>query len=94
MERHGCNGKTEMWYVVDAKYDAKLLSGFASPVTEEEYNSVDVDSYNNSNNSRGLTTETIETTYKKLHTTMYTHYTLYRYKATLDWKLRINTIRI
>ena len=40
MERHGCNGKTEMWYVVDAKSDAKLLSGFASPVTEEEYKSM------------------------------------------------------
>lgn len=63
------------------------VTSFTTEVTEEEYNSVDVDSYNNSNNSRGLTTETIETTYKKLHTTMYTHYTLYRYKATLDWKL-------
>ena len=37
-ERHGCSGKTEMWYVVDAKEDAKLLSGFATPVTKEQYN--------------------------------------------------------
>lgn len=63
------------------------VTSFTTEVTEEEYNSVDVDSYNNSNNSRGLTTETIETTYKKLHTTIFTHLGWYRYKATLDWKL-------
>lgn len=63
------------------------VTSFTTEVTEEEYNSVDVDSYNNSNNSRGVSEEIIETTYKKLHTTIYTHYSIYRYKATLDWKL-------
>ena len=37
MERHGCNGKTEMWYVVDSKDNAKLLSGFAKPLTRQQY---------------------------------------------------------
>ena len=36
-ERHGCNGKTEMWYVVDSKQNAKLLSGFAQPLTRQQY---------------------------------------------------------
>ena len=36
-ERHGCNGKTEMWYVVDSKDNAKLLSGFAKPLTRQQY---------------------------------------------------------
>ncbi len=26
--RHGCYGKTEMWYVIQAKKDAELISGF------------------------------------------------------------------
>ncbi len=36
-ERHGCSGKTEMWYVLDAEKDARLLSGFATPVSVEQY---------------------------------------------------------
>ena len=63
------------------------VTSFTTEVTEEEYNSVDVDSYNTSNNSRGVSEEIIETTYKKLHTTIYSRYTIYRYKVTLDWKL-------
>lgn len=36
--RHnGSRGKTEMWYVVDAAPDAKLLSGFSRPVSKEDY---------------------------------------------------------
>jgi len=30
---HGTNGKTEMWYVIDAEKDAKLNIGFNTPVT-------------------------------------------------------------
>jgi mannose-6-phosphate isomerase len=30
---HGKNGKTEMWYVIDAQKDAKLNIGFNAPVT-------------------------------------------------------------
>ncbi|MFR9532604.1 MAG: type I phosphomannose isomerase catalytic subunit [Rikenellaceae bacterium] len=36
-ERHNSKGKTEMWYVFDAKPGAKLRSGFAQEVTPAEY---------------------------------------------------------
>lgn len=39
-ERHGCSGKTEMWYVVGTKDNAKLFSGFAKPVTREQYDNM------------------------------------------------------
>ncbi|WP_297807800.1 type I phosphomannose isomerase catalytic subunit [uncultured Alistipes sp.] len=35
--RHGSQGKTEMWYVVDAAPGARLRSGFARRVTPDEY---------------------------------------------------------
>ena len=35
--RHGCPGKTEMWYVVDRAPGAYLLDGFNRPVTADEY---------------------------------------------------------
>ncbi len=35
--RHGKNGKTEMWYVVDADEGAHLKSGFSRQLTPEEY---------------------------------------------------------
>lgn len=34
--RHGCNGKTEMWYVIGSD-KGHLLSGFAKGITKEEY---------------------------------------------------------
>lgn len=36
-QRHGCPGKTEMWYVVDSTPDAYLLSGFNHDMTQDEY---------------------------------------------------------
>ena len=36
-ERHTCNGKTEVWYIIDAEPDAFLISGFSAPVSVEEY---------------------------------------------------------
>lgn len=36
-QRHGTNGKTEMWYVVDADKGAHLKSGFSQRITPEEY---------------------------------------------------------
>lgn len=36
-ERHNSFGKTEMWYVVDAKSDAYLYSGFAQQMTKADY---------------------------------------------------------
>lgn len=36
-ERHGCFGKTEMWYVMDAMPNANLYCGFNSPISKYEY---------------------------------------------------------
>ncbi len=36
-KRHACNGKTEIWYVIDAEPNATLISGFSTPVSVEEY---------------------------------------------------------
>ncbi len=36
-KRHNAYGKTEMWYVVDAEEDAKLISGFNREITKKEY---------------------------------------------------------
>ena len=38
--RHCCSGKDEMCYIVDSQNRAKLLSGFASAVTREEYDNM------------------------------------------------------
>ena len=35
--RHGCLGKTEMWYVVDAAPGSSMLDGFSRRITPEEY---------------------------------------------------------
>jgi mannose-6-phosphate isomerase len=37
LERHGCLGKTEIWYVVDAEPDAELIIGFNQDVNRETY---------------------------------------------------------
>lgn len=37
MARHNSFGKTEMWYVIDAKPGAGLYSGFSQQITPEEY---------------------------------------------------------
>ncbi|MDD2477236.1 MAG: mannose-6-phosphate isomerase [Dysgonamonadaceae bacterium] len=36
-ERHNSFGKTEMWYVVKAKSDAFIVSGFKDKITPEQY---------------------------------------------------------
>ena len=36
-EKHGCKGKTEMWYIMQADEEATLNSGFAKKTTKEEY---------------------------------------------------------
>lgn len=38
--RHCSSGKDEMCYIVDSQNGAKLLSGFATPVTREQYNNM------------------------------------------------------
>ena len=34
-QKHQCNGKTEMWYVIDAEPDAKLNIGFSIPMDKQ-----------------------------------------------------------
>ena len=36
-ERHGCSGKTEMWYVIDAGSSATLLSGFSKDISKDDF---------------------------------------------------------
>ena len=36
-KRHGCNGKTEMWYVIGAGEGAHLLSGLKEQIDPEKY---------------------------------------------------------
>jgi mannose-6-phosphate isomerase len=36
-ERHKAYGKTEMWYILQSDKDAKIYTGFNSPVTRESY---------------------------------------------------------
>lgn len=35
--RHGLNGKTEMWYIIGASAEAKLISGLKRELTPEQY---------------------------------------------------------
>ena len=37
MRLHGCRGKSEMWYVIDAEKDARIFVGFNRKLTPEEY---------------------------------------------------------
>ena len=37
MKRHGCPGKTEMWYVVKADVGAKIYSGLKESITPDDY---------------------------------------------------------
>lgn len=37
MKRHGCLGKTEMWYIIDAEENAKIYAGLRLELTPEEY---------------------------------------------------------
>lgn len=36
-ERHGSFGKTELWYIVEAEKDAKLVPGFSCPMDKQKY---------------------------------------------------------
>ncbi|MCK5136268.1 MAG: class I mannose-6-phosphate isomerase [Bacteroidales bacterium] len=37
MEHHGENGKTEMWYILEAEKDARLIVGFNRDIDENEF---------------------------------------------------------
>lgn len=36
-ERHGCQGKTEMWYIINSKPGAKIYAGLSKHITPEDY---------------------------------------------------------
>jgi mannose-6-phosphate isomerase len=36
-ERHNAYGKNEMWYIIDAKENSEIISGFREPVSREVY---------------------------------------------------------
>lgn len=35
--RHGCSGKTEMWYIIEAQSGASLLAGMSRTITPQQY---------------------------------------------------------
>lgn len=35
--RHGCNGKCEMWYIIQAEPGARLIPGFSTAISKSEY---------------------------------------------------------
>lgn len=35
--RHGCNGKCEMWYIIQADPGARLIPGFATAISKSDY---------------------------------------------------------
>jgi len=37
LKRHNAYGKTEMWYIIDADKDAKLINGFNRKISKEEF---------------------------------------------------------
>ena len=37
MERHGCAGKTEMWYIIKSDIGAKIYSGLSKSITPDDY---------------------------------------------------------
>ena len=37
MERHGCQGKTEMWYIIKSDVGSKIYAGLSKSITPEEY---------------------------------------------------------
>ncbi len=37
LRRHQTNGKTEMWYIIDAEKNAELISGFSKKVDREQF---------------------------------------------------------
>jgi len=50
MERHGSNGKTEMWYVIKADVGSKIYAGLKEQLTPERYDEI---TKNSEKSSRG-----------------------------------------
>ena len=43
MQRHHCMGKTEMWYVLGADKDARLVAGFSQKISPKQYRNMVAD---------------------------------------------------
>lgn len=77
----------EKYYRTTTIYDKnvnekkKLNNSITQEITEKEYNS-----FNENNNLKSNISATIETTYKKLTTTILSNGSYFRYKAVLSWK--------
>ena len=37
MQRHGCQGKTEMWYIIKSDVGSKIYAGLSKSITPDEY---------------------------------------------------------
>jgi len=37
LERHDCNGKSEMWYIIDAEKDAEIILGFNQDMNQPKF---------------------------------------------------------
>ena len=37
MKRHGCRGKSEMWYVIKSEPGARIYTGLSKPISPEQY---------------------------------------------------------
>lgn len=61
MERHGCAGKTEMWYVIKSDVGAKIYSGLRKSITPDDYERlVSADNEENGENPMGSVIATHE----------------------------------
>lgn len=62
------------------------MSSITTEITKEEYDNAPVENYSNARTSDDYTDMTVETTYKKMKSTIREYYGDYRYKNVLTWK--------
>lgn len=62
------------------------MSSITTEITKEEYNNAPVENNSNARTSDDYTDMTVETTYKKMKSTIREYYGDYRYKNVLTWK--------
>ena len=62
------------------------MSSITTEITKFEYDSAQVEENSNTNTRSNIINGTIETTYKKLRTTISQYADLYLYKSVLTWK--------
>lgn len=62
------------------------MSSITTEITKEEYDNAPVENNSNARTSDDYTDMTVETTYKKMKSTIREYYGAYRYKNVLTWK--------